>query len=399
MSRTDDELRSMLTDLESDQVERKESLSSSTRDRVNQAICAFANDLPDYGTSGVVFIGATDDGRVGGMTITDQLLLDLAGMRDRGQILPLPEMVVRKLAVEDAHVAVVEVQPSPSPPIRFDGRVWIRVGPRRAVASADEERRLSERRRAGDLAFDARPQPGSSLGDLDLALFEREYLPAALPQDVLDANERTALERLAALRLATSDGIPTAAGLLVLGNDPTPHLPGAYVQFLRVDGDSLAAPITDEKSVGGPLPDVLRRLDELLALNIHTAVMIGAASREERRPDYPLAALQQITRNALLHRSYEGTNAPTRITWYADRVEIYSPGGPYGAVTVENFGMPGATDYRNPVLAEAMRSLGYVQRFGAGIPIARRALAEGGNPMPEFTADPAYVGVILRGAV
>ena len=61
----------------------------------------------------------------------------------------------------------------------------------------------------------------------------------------------------------------------------------------------------------------------------------------------------------MLHRNYESTASPVRLTWYDDRVELFSPGGPYGAVTVENFGRPGVTDYRNPVLAEAMRNLGY----------------------------------------
>lgn len=90
------------------------------------------------------------------------------------------------------------------------------------------------------------------------------------------------------------------------------------------------------------------------------------------------------------------TSTPVRVTWYSDRVEIYSPGGPYGIVTVENFGRPGVTDYRNPLLAEAMAGLGYVQRFGAGLEITRQTLEQNGNPEADFTVDPAYVGVVVR---
>ena len=61
-----------------------------------------------------------------------------------------------------------------------------------------------------------------------------------------------------------------------------------------------------------------------------------------------------------------------------------NPGGPFGEVTIETFGQPGLTDYRNPNLAEAMRVLGFVQRFGYGIPLARRLLQENGNPEPGF---------------
>jgi ATP-dependent DNA helicase RecG len=111
-----------------------------------------------------------------------------------------------------------------------------------------------------------------------------------------------------------------------------------------------------------------------------------------------MAALQQLTRNAIMHRAYEATHAPVRVSWYDDRIEIINPGGPFGEVTVESFGQPGLTDYRNPNLAEAMRVLGFVQRFGAGIPIARRALAENGNPPPEFRASQTFVTAIVRPA-
>lgn len=307
-------------------------------------------------------------------------------------------MNVRKLDVGGDAVAVVEVEPSPSPPVRFNGQVWIRVGPRRAIASADEERRLAERWRSKDLPFDTRPADGSAFKDLDLDRFEREYLPSVLTPEILAANGRTVEKRLVSLRLASSDGTPTNAGILILGTEPTDFLPGAYVQFLRVDGLDLGDEIVNERRLTSALPSMLRDLDDLLRLNIRTSVRIGDDLRDHRHSDYPLAALQQIARNAVLHRSCEGTAAPVRLTWYNDRVEVYSPGGPYGAVTVENFGQPGVTDYRNPVLAEAMGGLGYVQKFGAGLPIARRSLQENGNPPPEFTPDSSYVGVIVREA-
>jgi ATP-dependent DNA helicase RecG len=77
-------------------------------------------------------------------------------------------------------------------------------------------------------------------------------------------------------------------------------------------------------------------------------------------------------------------------------VEIVSPGGPYGQVTPENFGQPGATDYRNPHLAEVMKNLGYVQRFGMGIPLARRELSQNGNPPPEFQVEATLVAATVR---
>jgi len=102
----------------------------------------------------------------------------------------------------------------------------------------------------------------------------------------------------------------------------------------------------------------MSQLDELLRLHIMTRIDITSSDTERQHPDYPLPALQQIVRNAVMHRSNEGTNAPVRIYRNADRVEIISPGGTFSLVTAENFGAPGINDYRNPHLAEAMRILG-----------------------------------------
>jgi len=105
-----------------------------------------------------------------------------------------------------------------------------------------------------------------------------------------------------------------------------------------------------------------------------------------------------LTRNAVMHRNYETSNAPTRITWFNDRIEIQNPGGPFGQVTVESFGKPGVTDYRNPTVAEVMRNLGFVQRFGVGISIARQELSDNGNPELEFVPDVNHVLAVVRKA-
>jgi len=104
-----------------------------------------------------------------------------------------------------------------------------------------------------------------------------------------------------------------------------------------------------------------------------------------------------LVRNALIHRAYDGTNAPVKVFWFTDRIEISNPGGLYGQVNQGNFGK-GATDYRNPLLAEAMAVLGFVQRFGMGIPRALRELKESGNPQADFEFSPSSVLVTLRPA-
>jgi ATP-dependent DNA helicase RecG len=391
---SDEELMQLLSDLESDRVERKS--SASDRDKLRQAICAFANDLPGHGKPGVIFIGINDDGSCAGTAITDDLLLNLSHMRET--VTPFPSMTVQKRRINECDVAVITVEPSEMPPVRYDGRTWIRVGPRRDKASPEEERRLIEKCRHAARPFDAKPARGATTDDLDSDRFSREYLPQAVAPEVIERNSRSLKQQLAALGLATPDGEPTWAGILVLGKSPRSWLPAAYIQFLRIDGTSLADPIKDQKEISGCFLDILRYLDEILTINISTALVVSGTNTDIKRPDYPLGALQQMARNAILHRNYEGTNTPIRIYWFSDRIEIHSPGGPFGQVTRENFGQPGITDYRNPHLADAMKVLGYVQRFGMGFELARAELAKNGNPPLEFNAQQSHTLITLRAA-
>jgi len=399
MSLADQDLSALLYELESDRVERKASLTAGdNKERIREAICAFANDLPDHRQPGILFIGANDNGTCTNLSITDQLLTTLAQMRDDGNILPLPTMFVERRILGGGEFAVITVLPSDSPPVRYKGRVHIRVGPRRAIASSDEERLLSEKRRFRDLPFDARPAVSAKIEDLDEDYFIRTYLPFLVSRDILDQNQRTYIEQLASAKFATAvpEPTPTNCGLVVIGREPSRYIPGAYLQFVRFGGTNMTDPVLHQDDIHRPLSELLFRIEETLAANITVAAQIAARATQANLPDYPVEALRQLVRNAVLHRNYETTNAPVRVYWFSDRIEIHSPGGPYGQVRKENFGAHGITDYRNPNLAEAMKVLGYVQKFGMGIPLARQALAANGNPPLEFLVEDTAIAVIVR---
>ena len=395
---TDAELQAMATDPESDLVERKATFDGQAPTTVRQAICAFANDLPNHRRPGVVLVGLNDDGTPSGLEINDALLTRLAHCKADGNILPPPTMTVTKHTLRGSDVAVVTVAPADSPPVRHSGRIWIRVGPRRALATAQDERILNEKRRHGDAPFDARPVRGATLADLDLPRFRYLYLPRAFNADVLARNDRTMEERLAATKMiaAVDDPVPTATGLLVLNRNPGRFLPGTYVQFLRFQGVDRADPVADSQRFEGPVEEVVRDLDSAMRGHVRVAVEIGSERTETRRASYALEALQELARNAVLHRAYESSNSPVQVCWFDDRVEIINSGGPYGDVTAETFGQPGLISYRNPNLADAMRVLGLVQQYGAGIPLARRALRENEQPAPEFDVDAKRVVCTVR---
>lgn len=394
----DNELDRLLQDNESDLIERKETWLGDAPEKGRQAVCAFANDLSDHRKPGVLFVGAKDDGTSSGLEVTDRLLQTLSDIKTDGNILPPPTILVEKRILQNKDLAVVTVLPADAPPVRFKGRIWIRIGPRRGIATAQDERILNEKRRSRDLPFDVQPLPSCLLDALDRAAFEQEYLPQAFARDVLDLNDRSYEQRLAACKMisAFDDTTPTVLGVLVLGKGPQDWVPGAYVQFLRLEGQTLSDPVVDDLVITGTLGQIIRRLDEKLQAHNRVYVDLNGGSKEKRTFMYPVSALQQLTRNAIMHRTYEGTNSPVRVYWFNDRIEIHSPGGPFGIVTRENFGQPGATDYRNPNLAEAMKVLGFVQRFGIGIPLAQKSLEENGNPPAEFQVKINNVLAVLR---
>lgn len=379
-------------------VEFKESLSGGAATGIREAICAFSNDLAGHGQPGLVFVGVKTDRTIGGLTITDDLLRQLADMKTDGNIVPPPSMTVEKRTLQGKDVAVITVQPSNSPPVRFKGAIHIRTGPRRGVATAQDEWILNEKRRYGDRPFDLQPIPTAGLSDLNLFQFENDYLIAAFADEIRAANDRTPHERLAATKMiaAADQPIPTVLGILTIGKNPQDFLPGSYVQFLRINGSELADDILDSAAIGGAIAEQLRRLEEKLTAHNRAAVDIAAGYLERRTESYPMEALRQITRNAVMHRTYEATHAPVHVYWFNDRIEVTSPGGAFGAVTKETFGEPGLVDYRNPNLADAMRTLGFVQRYGVGIPIAKRQLAMAGHPEPEFDVSDNFVQVIIR---
>jgi ATP-dependent DNA helicase RecG len=373
------DLQALLAGDEQDRVEK--TTSGTDTDKFGEAICAFANDLPGHRRPGYLFIGSNKDGTASGLPITEQLLANLGGIGTDGNLQPPPSIVVQKVTLGGGEMAVVEVQPSRLPPVRYKGTVWIRRGPRRGRASVEDERVLTERRQASEATWDARTCPGATLDDLALDLFTLAYRARAVDRRVVDENQRPLVQQLAALRLYNDRGDhqgPSNGGVIVLGLDVLRFMPGAYIQYVRYGGPDKSAVLREQRIVGDLLT-VLRGLDQL-AEGLVGARPMRSGAREETVCDWPLVALHELFVNAVVHRDYEST-APVSISEFDDRLEILSPGGLYG-MPVEAF--PDAQGYRNPVLTEAARVYGFANRFGRGINAAQAALKANGSEPARF---------------
>ena len=384
------ELTALFHGDESDVFERKE---SGRVDVLGPAICAFSNNPMQK--RGMIFIGQKDDRACAGMSDKEagKLLESIPNLRD--SISPTPIFNVRHAQIENCNIVAVDVEPSRRPPVRYKGHAYVRIGATTRKATHEDEDRLVERKNQNlrDAAFFDQQATfiPADLGDLNWTLIENEYLPAAVSPEVLAENRRTREMRLSSLRLLTPDGKPNNAAVLCFCEEPRRYLPGAYIQFARFAGTELTDGATDHQEINGPVFHQILRLREKIRAHISAARDIGGSDRT----DYPFAAVDQAICNAVMHRDYENGNAPARCYWFSDRIEIHSPGRVFGDVTPENFGNGATTDYRNPVLAEAMKTMGFVEKFGAGIATIKRAMSDNGNPSPHLEAGENYVLIKL----
>ena len=389
---TKEELLELLGTTETVRLEK--TVSTDDRDKFCAAICAFANDMPGEGRNGYLLIGVHDDGSLSGLRATDRILKDISSLRNDGNILPLPVMNVGYVSFDDGDVIVVEVTPSILPPVRYRGRTWIRVGPRKGIATIEEENILIERRRSKFPTFDTMPCPHAKLEDLDLDLFRHEYLPKAFDEKTIAADTRSVDRQLEALNFySTEYGCPTYAGLILFGRDPRRFMPGNYIQYVEFSGPDRASDPVNQHEFAGPLDRMLAEIDVFVKTSIAKNKPVPvSALREKNEFVYPVWSIRELVMNAIMHRDYQSTG-PTKFYQFPDRLEITNSGGLYGRVNAANF--PDENDYRNPIVAEAIKVLGYVNRFGRGIGRVQSELASNGNALAAFHPDIGTFKVIV----
>jgi ATP-dependent DNA helicase RecG len=393
---TREELKDILKIDESYRIER--TVSTSNMDKFQEAICAFANDLPGKRQKGYLLIGVHDDGRVSGLKIDDALMKKISGIRSDGNILPLPVMNTEKVELPEGDVLVVEVTPSLIPPVRYRGRTFIRIGPRRDIASEAEERILIERRASYMATFDATPCFAAKLEDMDLDVFRNKYLPKAVSPEMLESESRPIEEQLAALGMFDLDNkCPTFAGIVLFGHNPRRFMPGVYVQYVCFEGKDKTSNVLNEREFSDNYCELLPKLESLLEMSVIKQYPVQASMlREDMVKNYPYWAIRELLMNGCMHRDLQ-SNTPLRFYEFSDHLEITNAGGLYGNARPENF--PKINDYRNPIIAGAMKSLGYVNKYNRGIGQVQKELSENGNPKAEFDVNllTAFAVTVFKG--
>lgn len=381
---TKDEIQELLHSTETYRVER--TTSTGDMDKFQEAICAFANDLPNSRKNGYLILGAYDNGELSGLKVTDDLLKKIAAIRSNGNILPIPVMSVDRFQFPEGDLLVAEVSPSDLPPVRYRGRTFIRIGPRRDIATEAEERILAERRMSFMATFDTMPCLAAKLNDINTDLLRTKYLIPLLGNELVESDTRPIEEQMAAVGMYdTEHQCPTYAAVVLFGYKPRRFMPGLYVQYVRFKGEDVTSEVENEMQLEGNYCELLPRLESLLELSvIKKKPVFVSILREEMVSNYPYQAIRELLLNACMHRDMQ-SNTPLRFYEFASHLEILNAGGLYGNARPENF--PSVNDYRNPLVASAMKTLGYVNMFNRGVGQVQTDLKENGNQPAEFNVN------------
>ena len=236
---------------------------------------------------------------------------------------------------------------------------------------------------------DIRPVEGVTPAALDQPQVEQYLLKRKLDRPNFAA---VPLEQLYELTGITRNGKVTLAAVLLFSPYPQAYFPQLAILASRVPGqemgevDGQGQRFSDSKRLEGNLMELLEGAVGFVNSNMRTALRVEPSTgKRVDLPEYPMDAVREVVLNALVHRDYSRytENMPIQLTMFSDRMEVHSPGGLYGRLTLDQLGKV-QPDTRNPFLVTAMEALGQTENRYSGIPRIRRAMSEAGLPEPLF---------------
>jgi len=352
-----------------------------------ETLVAFAN-----ADGGTILIGVTPEGIVTG----DVLSEDVEGVLVQALGLCRPPVATEWGQEELSQGTVIHITVARSPELHSlaDGRVLIRHGPENRPLGGDAIRQLAATKSSGD--FEAEPVGGATRDDLDQAIIE-EYMEKRAERGRRPIRG-TVDEHLMDIGALTPDGTPTVSGLLLFGKCPQEYLPQSGVVFVRFVGteprgkDGLAG-YGRRAELEGPLARLLEAAWNIVWEEMRVGAVVTDLKREEQ-PEYPRFAVREALVNAVAHRDYRLSGRRVEIRMFEDRLEVISPGGLPGYITIDNIVEEHFS--RNPRIVAGLFQWGYIEELGLGIDRMIEEMLQHGHPAPEFKATPYSFGVTLR---
>jgi len=407
---TPDELRELVAEVrrrrsEFDNVEVK-SARGGTPKRLYEALSAFAN-RPG---GGVLLFGLDEnaDFSIVGVGNSHRLQEEITNLTSSGMEPALrPAFAVCEIEGETVVTAEIdEVGVSQKPcfykTAGLPKGAYLRVG--------NTNRQMTDYEVFGFLSSRGQPQhdeelvPDATVSDLDGGLVE-EYLGrlrSTRPRaGYLEGPQEDVLCRLHVCGRDVGVVRPSLAGLLTFGKYPQEFLPQLMITFVQYYGTTeeertpRGERFIDNQRFEGPIPEMIDRAETHILGVMRKASLIEGLFRRDL-PEYPREALREALANAIAHRDYSSyvRGSYVQVRMFADRLELQSPGGLFGNVTVDNIDEEQST--RNARLMRMMEDLHIVENRGSGIKEMLQVMREANLEPPTFSDRRTSFQVMFR---
>jgi ATP-dependent DNA helicase RecG len=362
-----------------------EYLPEADGDKLAETMVAFAN-----GDGGTVLVGVDLKGRPTGQVYAEDVegALRVAELRCR----PPVQAGWQVQEMDGVQVIAILVARSTELHSLDNGRVLVRIGATNKPLGGEAIRQLAATKSSAD--YEAEPTPGATRADLDDAviaeyLVEREkrgHKHIGSPDDLL-----------VEIGAMTPAGQPTTSGILLFGRNPQIFFPQSglvLVKFLGTEprGEGGLAGYSRREEIGGPLARIIERAWQVTLEEMRIGAVVKGLEREEKT-EYPSFAVREALVNAVCHRDYRLRGRRIEIRMFSDRMEVISPGGLPGFITVDNLVEEHFS--RNPRIVAGVFQWGYIEELGLGIDRMIEEMTQAGHPPPQFKAQPHSFTVIL----
>jgi ATP-dependent DNA helicase RecG len=354
-------------------------------ERLAEYLVAFANS-----DGGTIVLGLNEDGQTGD-TIWDE---EAEGALRAAAALCSPPVPSRWLSMDTAQGSLVGIQVSRSSELHSldDGRVLIRSGSQNRVLGGSEISQLASSKTAAD--FEADIVPGARRSDFDEEFLD-EYLAKRETRGVSRIGPLS--ELLFEIGAVDANGQPTVAGILLFGKNPQAFLPQSGVVFVKFPSTE---PRSEEGKAGygrrdeieGPVARIVERTWNIVWEEMRVGAVVNDLRREELT-EYPPFAVREALVNAVAHRDYRVRGRRIEVRMYSNRLEVISPGGLPGYITVDNIVEEHYS--RNPRLVNGLFQWGYIEELGLGIDRMIEDMVQAGHSPPEFKDTPHSFTVSL----
>jgi len=348
-----------------------------------ETLVAFANS-----DGGTIVLGYDERGRL----TTNVMPEDIEAMlrEAAGRTSPPVRATLESAGNADNPQLVVRVPRSPDLHSLSDGRVFVRAAGENRALTGEEIRHLTQSKSIGD--YEAESVAGATLADLDDQMVA-EYIAkrewrTRRKIELAERNAQGAAPLLKEIGALDGRGQPTVAGLLLFGRNPQAFLPQSGVVFVKFPGveprgEGGRAGYGRREEINGPLARVIERTWQVILEEMRVGAIVKGLEREEVL-EYPEFAVREALVNAVCHRDYRLRGRRIEVRKYADRMEVISPGGLAGFITLDNIIEEHFS--RNPRLVQGLFQWGYIEELGLGIDRMIEEMVAAGHPAPRFNA-------------